>query len=84
MYRKFWRRVNEFSWVDKDVLSTVQSVHIAKVMRGKYAYLNDLSGFVVEILNNCALMTLKDELLPLQYAGGLQEHSAYREDFSHM
>ena len=64
-----------------DTWNVDHNVHIARVKKGKYAYIIDLDTLTDEIMKEgqCDLAILRESIMPLQYSIGTQEHSPYRK-----
>lgn len=60
-----------------------KEVVLSQVLQGGYAYINDKTGFELEMAKEtgCEIDMIKDEFIPFQYAVGLQNNSAYKTTF---
>ena len=64
------------------MLSGNQSAQIERVLTQPYAYINDVTGFELEMSRTCDLGLLDDLFLPAEYAVGLLENSYFTVDIS--
>ena len=64
------------------MLSGNQTAQIERVLTQPYAYINDVTGFELEMSRTCDLGLLDDLFLPAEYAVGLLENSYFTADIS--
>ncbi|XP_070179415.1 uncharacterized protein [Littorina saxatilis] len=77
VFQKVWAGIQRELASDPDVLALDPAVHLAKVKAGHYAYIGDKSAISTWLKSECDLLTIKEEFLPLQYAIGMVNNSAY-------
>ena len=80
--KKIWEKIRGWSRDDSAVLSGNQSAQIERVLTQPYAYINDVTGFELEMSRTCDLGLLDDLFLPAEYAVGLLENSYFTADIS--
>ncbi|KAK7480358.1 hypothetical protein BaRGS_00028405 [Batillaria attramentaria] len=82
VFSKLWAGIADNLRSDPDVLSLDPYKHLAKVKAGKYAYIGEMSTMLLFLKSECDLFIIKEQFLPLQYAVGLVNDSAYTSVFS--
>jgi len=81
-FQAVWEGLQSVNESDPSVLSLNPEDHIQKVLKGKYAYIGDNTKIHFRMSTECDLVTMKQELLPFQYAFGLPNNSPFTEMFS--
>nr|KAG5694584.1 hypothetical protein BaRGS_014997 [Batillaria attramentaria] len=71
---------DESNW--RRLIQPFKPQHLAKVKAGKYAYIGEMSTMLLFLKSECDLFIIKEQFLPLQYAVGLVNDSAYTSVFS--
>nr|KAG5694583.1 hypothetical protein BaRGS_014996 [Batillaria attramentaria] len=82
VFKKVWAGITESLKSDPDVLALDVHKHLEKVKAGGYAYIGETSLMSVWLKSECDLLTIKEQFLPMQYAVGLPNNSAYTRMFS--
>lgn len=80
--KQLWNGIVKFNKSDPSVLSSYPNVHIAKVIEGDYAYVGDKTNIELTMTSNCELAMATADILPVQYAVGLPNHSPLVQLFS--
>ena len=79
---ELWRKIRRWARSDSSIRSHNHSDHIERVLDDNYAYINDLTGFELEMSRTCDVGILDDTFLPSEYAVGLMNNSYFRDDIS--
>ena len=66
------------------MLSTNNSLHISRVLKGNYAYVCESSGVIEQVQRpgQCNLVMTNERISTIQYSIGLQKNSHYEEMFT--
>ena len=77
-----WKNIAAFNQTDDEVLSANHQTHLAKVLKGHYAYVIDDASFRIAKANNCQLVRIKETFFPNNLGVAMQKRSAYKDPVS--
>ena len=79
-----WEQMDYWDKAGIPALSPIFNEHLDYVDKGGYAYFIDATAANIRMGTSCDLRLFTDNMFPLQYAAGLQNNSAYRNEISQM